>query len=154
MVLPVGYEPRAMTLADLAGVLKVERACYSEPWTRPLFEAELTNEFSQPFVVVDASDTIVGHLVFWIVHDELHLLNIAVKPSCQRRGLASAMLQHLFEVCRQNRLIYVALEVREANTGAQKLYKRFGFAEVGRRRHYYPDTDETAIVMAVVIDET
>lgn len=142
-----------MVRGDLRRVVRVERACYTTPWTRPLFEGELDNAVSRSIVVEDATGTIVAHAVFWVVHDELHLLNIAVAPSQQRQGLASAMLSHLFEVCAAERLIYVGLEVREKNLGARRLYERYGFREVGRRLRYYPDTGETAIVMAVVIDE-
>lgn len=148
-----GFCVRPMVLEDLEAVLRVERACYQPPWAPAIFERELSNAWSFVDLVVPEQEpgAPVGHLVYWVVHDELHILNVAIAPSMRRRGLARAMLGRMLRICRQKRLQYLALEVRVSNEGAIALYQSFGFKQIGRRKRYYADNGEDALVMALVL---
>jgi ribosomal-protein-alanine N-acetyltransferase len=150
-----GFAVRPMTADDLDAVLEVEAACYTNPWGRAIFARELNNAWASLELVVEAHapELPVAHLVYWVVHDELHILNVATAPRFRRRGLASAMLRRLLAICRQQRLLYLTLEVRVGNEAAIALYQAFGFAPIGRRKNYYADNGEDALVMALVLTE-
>jgi ribosomal-protein-alanine N-acetyltransferase len=151
-----GFVVRPMTLDDLDAVLRVEEASYPNPWHHSIFERELQNRWASVELVCAEDDlkNPVGHIVYWVVHDELHILNVAVHPDARRRGLARAMLARLMLVCEAQNLQYVALEVRVSNEPALALYRSFGFKQIGRRKKYYSDNQEDAIVMALVFHES
>ncbi|PZR75224.1 MAG: ribosomal-protein-alanine N-acetyltransferase, partial [Stutzerimonas stutzeri] len=95
----------------------------------------------------------VGHGVINVILDEAHLLNITVKPQSQGRGLGLRLLEHLMQRARERGGRECFLEVRASNAPAYRLYERYGFNEVGRRRAYYPSADgrEDALVMACTL---
>src|SRR5262249_53844871 len=92
---------------------------------------------------------LLGFLIFWLVHDELHILNVATHPSHRRRGVAWAVLEAALDRGRQNRCTLATLEVRRSNEAALSLYRAFGFRAVGIRPNYYVDEGEDAIVMVL-----
>lgn len=135
---------------DLDAVLAVELAAQPAPWSRAIFERELDLEHSHLWVapgVLPDDPAIAGFCVLWLVHDEAHVLNIAVHPGCRRRGLAREMLAELSERAVEHELAFITLEVRESNAAARALYGTLGFEEVGRRAGYYADTGEAAILL-------
>ncbi len=138
---------RRMTMDDLEAVLKVEYAAFSHPWTRGIFTDAIGSY--QCWLMFDGSQQ-VGHGVIQLILDEAHLLNITVKPESQGSGLGLRLLTHLMEEARRQGGNECFLEVRESNASAYRLYERFGFNEVGRRRNYYPIAGgrEDAIIMA------
>lgn len=137
---------RRMTAEDIDAVLKIEYAAFSHPWTRGIFTDAVGSY--QCWLMFDGSQQ-VGHGVIQMILDEAHLLNITVKPESQGRGLGLALLTHLMSEARQQGGNECFLEVRASNTSAYRLYERFGFNEVGRRRNYYPIAGgrEDAIIM-------
>ncbi|OHC64945.1 MAG: ribosomal-protein-alanine N-acetyltransferase [Rhodocyclales bacterium RIFCSPLOWO2_02_FULL_63_24] len=137
----------AMTEADLDAVVEAERRSHPFPWTRGNFADSLAAGYGAWLARED--ERMIGYAVMMLVLDEVHLLNITVLPELQRRGLGSALLGHLFEVARMRAATRMLLEVRPSNVSGQALYKRHGFAEIGRRRDYYPAHAgrEDAIVM-------
>lgn len=138
---------RRMTAQDLEAVLKIEYAAFSHPWTRGIFTDALSSY--QCWLMFDGSQQ-VGHGVIQLILDEAHLLNITVKPESQGCGLGLKLLTHLMEEATRQGARECFLEVRESNASAWRLYERFGFNEVGRRRDYYPVAGgrEDAIIMA------
>lgn len=90
---------------------------------------------------------IVGYLGLWLMVDEAHITNVAVRATHRRRGLAHLLLMAAFDVSRQVNANVLTLEVRASNEGAQKLYEKFGFSVVGRRKGYYSDNREDALIM-------
>lgn len=152
--LPPGVGVRLMRRQDLSAVLRVENACYSNPWPLEIFIRQLDTAWATLALLYneDDPDTTIAHVVYWIVHDELHLLNIAVHPQHQRRGLARVMMQHLFSVCALRQLQYMTLEVRASNLAARTLYRSLGFEQLTVRRRYYTDNDEDAVVMGLALD--
>ncbi|MCY1267874.1 ribosomal-protein-alanine N-acetyltransferase [compost metagenome] len=141
---------RPMTEADLETVLKIEYAAFSHPWTRGIFQDALQSY--RCWLMFEGSQQ-VGHGVIQIILDEAHLLNITVKPESQGRGLGLRLLEHLMQSAREQNAVECFLEVRESNQSAYRLYERYGFNEVGRRRGYYPAVDgrEDALVMACTL---
>jgi len=136
-----------MQLEDLDTVLKVEYAAFSYPWTRGIFTDAIKNY--ECWVMFDGTQQI-GHGVINVIVDEAHLLNIAIKPESQGRGLGLRLLTHLMQRARLRGGIECFLEVRASNKSAYRLYERFGFNEIGCRRNYYPLAGgrEDAFVMA------
>jgi len=142
---PVTLEP--MTLEDLDDVLAIERVSFQTPWSRAAFRYELTQNRVARCSVARIGRRLAGYLCLWEVADEVHITNIAVRPDCRRRGLARTLLGGILDDARQRRIRLVVLEVRPSNTEARTLYESFGFRVVGRRRGYYYDTGEDALVM-------
>jgi len=133
--------------ADLPEVLVIERASFSMPWSRGAFLYEIEqNRVARCWVLRDG-DRIVGYLCLWEIGEEIHVTNIAVDPGLRRRGFARQLLGAILEDGRTRRLRSVTLEVRPTNDEARALYESFGFRVVGRRRGYYYDTGEDALIM-------
>ena len=136
-----------MLSADLEEVLAIERASFSMPWSRGAFLYELEQNHVARCYVVREVGRVIGYLCLWEVADELHITNIAVHPGLRRRGIGRALLSAVLDDGRQRALRLVVLEVRPSNVGALGIYESFGFRVVGRRRGYYYDTGEDALVM-------
>ena len=143
---------RPMTEADLDAVLKIEFAAFSHPWTRGIFNDSLK---SYDCWLMFEGGQQVGHGVINVIVGEAHLLNITVKPESQGRGLGLLLLEHLMDRARELEAAECFLEVRASNQSAYRLYERYGFNEIGRRRDYYPAVGgrEDALVMACTLLE-
>lgn len=143
---------RRMTEADLDAVLKIEYAAFSHPWTRGIF---LDGLKSYEIWLMFEGEQQVGHGVINVIIDEAHLLNITVKPENQGRGLGLRLLEELMKRAYAMNGRECFLEVRASNQSAYRLYERYGFNEIGRRRDYYPVAGgrEDALVMACTLFE-
>ncbi|MER2096706.1 MAG: ribosomal protein S18-alanine N-acetyltransferase [Pseudomonas qingdaonensis] len=143
---------RRMTEADMDAVLKIEYAAFSHPWTRGIFLDGLKNY--EIWLMFEGQQQ-VGHGVINVIIDEAHLLNITVKPESQGRGLGLRLLEELMKRAYASNGRECFLEVRASNQSAYRLYERFGFNEIGRRRDYYPVAGgrEDALVMACTLFE-
>jgi [ribosomal protein S18]-alanine N-acetyltransferase len=138
---------RRLELADLDAIERIERASYPTPWSRSMFASELAKESSRSIAAVVAGDQLVGYLVLSRYVDAWHVMNVAVDPAHRREGIASAMLQRLFDLTHDDAERGYTLEVRVSNTAAISLYERFGFTSSGVRRGYYTDNREDALIM-------
>lgn len=136
-----------MTEQDVAAVAAIEAGVHLVPWSAQSFRDCLGAGYLCD--VLEHAGEVVGYRILSEVLDEAHLLNIAVAPSMQRRGLAWAMLGDLFERCRAHGMSILYLEVRASNQPAIALYERRGFARSGVRRNYYRTRDgrEDALLM-------
>ena len=141
---------RRMGEADIEQVLKIEYAAYSHPWTRGIF---LDGLQSYDCWLIFAGSQQVGHGVIQLILDEAHLLNITIKPENQGGGLGLRLLEHLMQCATELGARECFLEVRDSNRSAYRLYERYGFNEIGRRRDYYPAVGgrEDALVMACTL---
>jgi ribosomal-protein-alanine N-acetyltransferase len=141
---------RPMTEADLDSVLKIEYAAFSHPWTRGIF---LDGLKSYEIWLMFEGNQQVGHGVINVIIDEAHLLNITVKPESQGRGLGLLLLDRLMKRAYELNGRECFLELRASNQSAYRLYERYGFNEIGRRRDYYPAVGgrEDALVMACTL---
>lgn len=133
---------------DLDAVMEIERLSFPEPWTPGLFLHELRIPFSTTLVVRDesAADQILGYVCWWLVGDEVHLLNVAVSPDRRRDGLGRALVQVVLDEARDRQARLVTLEVRHDNTAGLGLYRSLGFVERGLRKNYY-GRGEHAVIM-------
>ena len=150
---PPPYEAAAMRVPDLTEIIAVERVAYPVPWSHGNFVDSLAAGYPAE-VLRGPRAELLGYWVAMPGVDEMHLLNITVVPVWQGRGLAVAMLDRLVAQCRRSGLTQLWLEVRVSNERAREVYRRYGFAEVGRRRAYYPVQEgprEDAILMSLVI---
>lgn len=147
----VPFRIRVMTPEDLPPVLAIEKVAFKHPWSPELLQRELTHEWSTILLCEqrepDGRYRTLGFAIFWIVHDELHVLNVATDPSQRRRGVARAVMAEALARARERKCTLATLEVRRSNEAALTLYKDLGFRAVGIRPNYYVDEAEDAIVM-------
>jgi [ribosomal protein S18]-alanine N-acetyltransferase len=137
---------RRMQPADLPRVVEIERACFGERWTLASFQNELANSASTYFVAT-VDGEIVGYAGYWLILEESHVTTIGVDPRHQRKGYGELLMLDLIEHAAQHGAKWITLEVRLSNIGAQKMYEKFGFTSLGRRKGYYQDNNEDALIM-------
>ena len=138
---------RVMCESDLEEILTIEKTSFADPWSPRLFRETLLFPHSVNFVVESPDGGVIGYLNLYLIAQEGHLLNLAVHPAWRRQGLATAILAHTMDHLRQRDALNVFLEVREKNQSAIGLYRKFGFEVVGKRKRYYAETNEDALVM-------
>jgi len=144
------YAIRLAGRRDLAALHRIETLAFPEqPWSREMLGTELEHDWSRILVATPPGDpkTLLGFAIYWTVQDEVHVLDVAVDPSERRRGVASALVEHLVHEARSGGAVFVTLEVRRSNDAAQGLYRGHGFEARRVRRRYYASNDEDAIVM-------
>ncbi|CAN5421572.1 ribosomal protein S18-alanine N-acetyltransferase [soil metagenome] len=147
---PSGFQIEAMLAAHLDAIVAIEEAAYPFPWTRGNFADSLSSGYGA-WVLVDAG-VVIGYAIVMKALDESHLLNITIAPDHQGRGAGAWLLRQILESARRQGARRLFLEVRPSNQTARRLYARFGFAQMGVRKRYYPDHDgkrEDALVMTV-----
>ena len=139
---------RRLELRDLNAIETIERESYPTPWSRSMFAGELAKPSSICLGAVDsASDELVGYLIISRYVDAWHVMNVAVTPERRRQGIASLLLNRLFELTAGRSRRGYTLEVRVSNAGAIALYEQLGFRGRGIRRGYYTDNREYALIM-------
>lgn len=146
---------RHMEPRDLPAVLAIEEAVFGDDaWPRSFFERDLANEYSTYLVLelISANQgamhaELAGYAGYWLLEDEANLMNIAIAPAWQGRGLGEHLLLATLERMQAGGVSVCTLEVRVSNTRAQALYSKLGFQVAGRRRRYYRDNGEDALLM-------
>jgi ribosomal-protein-alanine N-acetyltransferase len=145
-VTAVAVRIRELQIADLGAIEAIEQRAYPTPWSRSMFASELAKPTSVCLGAFEG-DELVGYVINSRYVDAWHVMNVAVDPARQRRGIATALLERLFEVTEDEERRGYTLEVRMSNVGAIKLYERLGFEARGVRRGYYTDNREDALIM-------
>jgi ribosomal-protein-alanine N-acetyltransferase len=139
---------RRLELTDLNSIEEIERASYPTPWSRSMFAGELAKPSS---ISLGAFDQVTGRLLGYLIIsryvDAWHVMNVAVAPEARRQGIATGLLQRLFDLTAGDGRRGYTLEVRVSNDGAIRLYERLGFHARGIRRGYYTDNREDALIM-------
>ena len=142
---------RRMREEDLARVAEIERDGFSHPWSDDLLRRELAHAWSTVLVATEEGpggrERLLGFVVFWLVHDEVHVLNIATAVEARRRGIGRALMEEAASQGRRRGARIATLEVRRSNAPAIALYRALGYREVGVRPNYYAEEREDAIVM-------
>jgi len=147
MARDAGIAIRFARLDDLPSVERIERASFADAWSLQTLATELVEDGLRLPLIALRRGEVVGYLMAWRFREQIHLLNVAVDESARRMGVATALLAAAAAVgARENREA-ITLEVRLGNRAARAFYERHGFAQVGVRPGYYPDTDEDALVL-------
>jgi ribosomal-protein-alanine N-acetyltransferase len=142
----VAVHIRPLRLADLEDVDAIEQRSYQTPWSRSMFASELAKSTSICLGAVEGS-RLVGYVINSRYVDAWHVMNVAVDPDYQRRGIATQLLERLFELTADDERRGYTLEVRVSNLDAIALYEKLGFEARGARRGYYTDNREDALIM-------
>ncbi len=142
----IAIDIRRLGLSDLNAIEAIEQRAYRTPWSRSMFASELAKGSSICLGAFEG-DQLVGYVVNSRYVDAWHVMNVAVDPDQQRRGIATRLLEHLFELTRDDQRRGYTLEVRVSNKDAIGLYESLGFVRQGLRRGYYTDNREDALIM-------
>ena len=135
-----------MSHDDINQVVAIERLCFGDRWSASAFAAELDNP-SSTYIVAAKEDRVVGYAGFWLILEEAHVTTIAVHPGEQGQKIGEQLLLNLIEESAKKDAKWMTLEVRVSNVVAQRLYGKYGFTSLGKRRGYYQDDGEDALVM-------
>ncbi|HLP90721.1 MAG TPA: ribosomal protein S18-alanine N-acetyltransferase [Nostocaceae cyanobacterium] len=140
---------QSLTLEHLPALLELDQACFHGLWTIEGYQRELASPNSQFLGLFSSvsSDQLLGMGCFWSILEEAHITILAVHPQYQRQGLGQALLYSLLQTAVDCGLERATLEVRASNQGAISLYQKFGFKTAGRRRNYYKDNQEDALIL-------
>jgi [ribosomal protein S18]-alanine N-acetyltransferase len=138
-------QTRRLTYADLPQVIAIERRAFPTPWSLAMFVLELSKPSGISLAAL-IDERLVGYLICSRYDTVWHVMNVAVDDRLLRQGIASTLLERLFDMADKPNEQYT-LEVRTSNDAAIRLYERFGFRAAGRRRAYYHDNREDALIM-------
>jgi len=140
---------RTMVVADIPAVVEIEQESFAIPWTQEVFEHEMTGNNYAHYVVAVDGEEVIGHCGMWIVLDECHITNVAVRKRLRGQGIGEGLMLEAVRLCREKNVRLMTLEVRVGNLTAQNLYRKLGFQDGGIRKNYYSDDREDALVMWV-----
>ena len=139
---------RRMTAEDVKQVHAIETATFPKPWSEQDFMREVTTNHCARYMVVETKGKVVAFAGAWLILDEGHITNIAVREDLRGKGLGRLLTEGLKQYAANLGVIYMTLEVRRSNTVAQNMYHKLGFIDVGYRKRYY-ENSEDALVMAL-----
>lgn len=142
---------RPMTLADLDQVEAIDQVSFPTPWPKQAFRYEVAQNPNALCWVAETTEEqqIIATIVVWLILDEAHIATLAVLPGFRRQGIAQQLLARVLLEGARSGATHAMLEVRISNQAAQNLYQKFGFEVVGRRKGYYQDTQEDAVLMTL-----
>lgn len=132
-------------VADIDGVMDLERMCFRTRWTREQFLLGLERKAFR-ILGIHERGVLIAYCAFSVIAGEMEIMNIATHPFHRRKGLGSRLLAEVLRQCRQEGVAEGFLEVRRSNVGAIDLYGKFGFIQIGARKNYYPDNNEDALL--------
>jgi len=139
---------RPLRMRDLGAIEQIEKRAYPTPWSRSMFASELAKASSICLgAFAEDDDALLAYLIIARYVDAWHVMNIAVDPQYQRRGIATMLMEELFDLTSTDGRRGYTLEVRVSNAGAIRLYEQLGFKGRGVRRGYYTDNREDALIM-------
>lgn len=137
---------RRMTQDDADAVADLELKCFAMPWSRAEFFREVKNELAE-YVVGELDKKIVAYAGAWVSFEQAEVMHVAVTPELRGQGVGTILFGELIKAVKERGAKSITLEVRPSNIAAIKLYENFGLRSVGRRKNYYRDNDEDALIM-------
>ena len=150
------FEIVPMQKGDLDDIMDIEKVAFSAPWSRQVFVEELERDWAHVDVLRTRDGKqrtpVIAFVNYWLVRDEVHVLNVATHPEHRRQGHAARLLEHVIGFSHREKCRYVTLEVRRSNQPAIRLYKKYGFRPVGIRPNYYVEDNEDALVMLLELE--
>jgi len=142
-----------MTVEDIPAAHQLDELSFSLPWPERSLQFEVSDNPAARCWSAKIEGQLVGMLILWMIVDEAHIATIATHPGFRRVGVGSQLLENALQSAVAEGARKVFLEVRAGNTAAQEMYKKFGFAEDGRRLRYYKDNHEDAVLMSLNLDD-
>lgn len=139
-------EIKQMAQCHITQVAELEKICFADPWSEKSIASELENPLSYWLVALEGS-TVAGYAGSQTVLGETDMMNVAVRPECRRKGVAEALIAALIAELKERESRCLTLEVRYSNAPARALYEKLGFLEVGRRKNYYRNPREDALIL-------
>ena len=140
---------REMVNEDIPAVVAIEKEAFATPWTQEIFEHEMNGNNYAHYITAVENEEVIGHCGMWIVLDECHITNVAVRSHLRGQGIGEGLMRQAIELCKRMNVKLMTLEVRVSNHTAQNLYRKLGFQDGGIRKNYYSDDREDALVMWV-----
>lgn len=134
---------------DLDEIMEIENESFITPWPREVFQMEFRLRRSYNLVCKDTGGKLLGYCLSWLIHDEIHILKVAVDPGYRKMGIARKLIEDTFTYFIMKGASHAVLEVRTDNTSAIRLYEKMGFEPVRIRRNYYKETGDDALVMVL-----
>ena len=138
---------RRMMLSDIDRIMEIEPLCFTAPWSREAYFAELTQNHFARYMVAELAGEVIGYGGMWVIIDEAHVTNIAIHPDYQGRRFGEQLMRTMIAQAMSYGVRHMTLEVRVSNRTAQKLYEKMGFVRHGIREGYYTDNNEDAMIM-------
>ncbi|MCL1809102.1 MAG: ribosomal protein S18-alanine N-acetyltransferase [Clostridiales bacterium] len=138
---------RRAGISDVKPLADMDRICFSRPWSEQSFHEEIARNRLARYIVAELDGEMAGYAGVWVILDEGHITNVAVHPDFRRKGIAKALICSLVDLSVREGVRMFTLEVQESNKNAISLYKHTGFKVHGKRKEYYEDDHEDAIIM-------
>lgn len=138
---------RRMTRADIDAVTAIEAETFAIPWSRESFRREIEENVAARYLVAEKDGRVIGYAGAWVILDECHITNIAIREEERGNGYGKTLTSALMQYVSNLGTAYATLEVRVSNLRAQHIYERLGFVRVGKRKKYYEDNGEDAYLM-------
>ena len=136
----------SMNSSHVAQIAELEKLCFSDPWSENSIASELDNKLAF-WLVATEGERVAGYIGSQTVMDETDMMNVAVHPDYRRKGIAEALVNNLVEQLKKMGSHCLTLEVRASNVPAIALYEKLGFSEIGRRKNYYRNPREDALIL-------
>ena len=143
----MNVEIRYMSIEDLDSIMQIEHTSFTIPWSKASFAQELQDNDKAVYIIAHHNEKVMGYGGMWKIIDEAHITNIAVHPDYRNNSIGCQLLQGLINIAKQLNIVSMTLEVRESNHAARRLYAKYGFNEAGKRKKYYEDNQEDAVIM-------
>ena len=137
---------RPLTRDDADAVAAIEEKSFAMPWSRADFWREANNELAT-YIVGELDGKVVAYAGAWVSFNQAEVMNVAVEPELRGQGIGTILFGELIKAVKERGATAITLEVRPSNTAAVKLYENFGLKSVGRRKGYYLDNGEDALIM-------
>lgn len=138
---------RGIEEADIDQIVEIEKECFPTPWSREAFLTEIHENKLARYLVAELDGKVAAYGGMWLILNEGHITNIAVKKEYRGLGIGNRIVESLIYYCASKNIQSMTLEVRKSNIVAQNLYKKYGFVESGVRPRYYSDNNEDALIM-------
>jgi ribosomal-protein-alanine N-acetyltransferase len=138
---------RSIEEDDVDQIAEIEKECFATPWPREAFLTEIRENKLARYIVAEVDGKLAGYGGMWLIINEAHITNIAVKKEYRGLGIGNRIVESLIYYCTAHNIERMTLEVRKSNIVAQNLYKKYGFVEYGIRPRYYADNNEDAVIM-------
>lgn len=142
----VKFKFARMKPEHIRDVVRIERASFPTPWSETAFHGEMQNDFAF-YIVALSRGRVAGYAGMWLILDEAHVTNVAVHSDYRGLGIGRMLMEELMYLSMLAGAGSMTLEVRASNSVAINLYLALGFIQEGRRKGYYNDTDEDALIM-------